>query len=65
MASGQFTTDYEPHVHGRKPDPDEPWRYVCPRCELQVQGKPTSSKYRCDNCDEYWDGGQLRDLRAN
>jgi hypothetical protein len=35
--------------HSRKPDPDQPWRYVCPECGRQVNGsmKQPNDKFRC------------------
>lgn len=41
-----------PEAGTAKPDPSEPWRYVCPDCGGQVNGDRKSSKYRCKRCGE-------------
>jgi len=36
----------------RKPDPTEPWRYVCPDCGRQVHGNGSTAvrdTFRCPN----------------
>lgn len=37
-----------------KPDPDEPWRYVCPECEGQVRRSGKGLQYGCSTCS--WTG---------
>lgn len=38
-----------PETHQRKPDPSEPWRYVCPDCGGQVNttAHMAGEVYRC------------------
>lgn len=49
----------------RKPDPDEPWRYVCPNCRRQVRGtkETTTTKYRCPGCNETFTADELWDKK--
>lgn len=44
-----------------KPDPDEPWRYVCPDCGRQVHRQPSTTRYRCHHCGESFAFDALRD----
>lgn len=46
-----------------KPDPDEPFRYVCPDCRTQVRGKISSGKYECNSCGEYFEKEELVDKK--
>lgn len=49
----------------RKPDPSEPWRYVCPGCGGQVVGKlGTRSTFRCGRCSNHWREEELRDQKT-
>ena len=49
----------------RKPDPDEPWRYVCPRCFNQVDGRDRAKHgYRCRSCNRMWPYEQLYDKKT-
>lgn len=52
------------HAHAAKPDPREPWRYVCP-CGGQVRGKENrvDRPYLCVRCGEFLDRGDLRDKK--
>lgn len=50
-----------PETHQRKPDPSEPWRYVCPACNGQVQQSDTT--YLCGSCSQRWKQPQLKDLK--
>jgi hypothetical protein len=43
-----------PERDSRKPDPDEPWRYVCPDCGCQVSGQARAMNIRCRGCE--WTG---------
>lgn len=45
-----------------KPDPEEPWRYVCPGCGNQVYRTANTRKYRCEKCYESFDKKELEDL---
>lgn len=48
----------------RKPDPDEPFRYVCPQCDKQVNGsKSTIDTYHCNHCPAAYDFDELYDLK--
>lgn len=40
-----------PERDERKPDPAEPWRYVCPDCEGQVHGSAHRTGWYCYKCD--------------
>jgi hypothetical protein len=54
-------------AHSRKPDPDEPWRYVCPDCRVQVFDKPSTAAgtFRCKSgCQERWDRSELYDRKT-
>lgn len=51
-----------PEAGCRKPDPSEPWRYVCPSCGGQVQGN--GLRYRCKACDVSHDKDALRDKKG-
>jgi len=43
-------TPYQP-AHSSKPDPDEPWRYVCPDCRGQVyHNDDRAGSFRCPQC---------------
>ena len=59
------TTNLKEHLerevresHTKSPDPDEPWRYVCPECGGTVR-KHRGRLYRCDECN---DGYKKREL---
>lgn len=52
-----------PEAYVRKPDPDEPWRYVCPDCGGQVQAD--GLQYDCTTCRGMWDRNDLRDLKRD
>lgn len=54
-----------PPCHQRKPDPDEPWRYVCPNCGGQVYGRAKHTKYECSSCAVSWYRDELEDLRGS
>lgn len=45
-----------------KPDPSEPWRYVCPECGGQVQGN--GLRYRCTTCGVFHGKDDLRDKKG-
>lgn len=54
-------------AHSRKPDPDEPWRYVCPNCWRQVFDEPTTiaGTFRCKNgCEGRWQRNELIDRKT-
>jgi len=34
-----------------KPDPEEPWRFVCPRCKSQVHRGRGDLLYFCHHCN--------------
>jgi len=41
-----------------KPDPEEPWRYVCPECGNQVYRAKHNHGYYCETCQS---GGYAKD----
>jgi DNA-directed RNA polymerase subunit RPC12/RpoP len=50
--------------HGRKPDPEEPYRYVCPDCAAQVNSATNNSeRYYCHECGRFFDFEELYDKR--
>jgi hypothetical protein len=50
--------------HGRKPDPEEPYRYVCPDCTGLVNSSSNNSDgYWCHECDRAFDFEELYDKR--
>jgi hypothetical protein len=56
-----------PECHSRKPDPDEPWRYVCPNCEQQGIGRKglDASLFKCHNgCNQKWERTELLDQKT-
>lgn len=48
-----------------KPDPDEPWRYVCPNCGGQVHANAQARRkpYQCTRCRKTWRKDGLRDKK--
>ncbi|WP_262174981.1 hypothetical protein [Haloarcula laminariae] len=48
----------------RKPDSEEPYRYVCPECGRQVQGHERSTNYYCDDCGAF-DRDELIDQKRH
>jgi hypothetical protein len=54
-----------PEEHSHKPDPDEPWRYVCPADGGQVHSRKNmaASLFKCDKCGQKWQFGELRDKK--
>jgi DNA-directed RNA polymerase subunit RPC12/RpoP len=54
-----------PREHRGKPDPSEPWRYVCPQCEGQVHRRPQEYLYRCRRCGEGFEKDDLHDRRQD
>jgi DNA-directed RNA polymerase subunit RPC12/RpoP len=55
--------NYLPEAYGSKPDPDEPWRYVCPDCGRQIVTARGIQKYRCRNCSKTFEFEELRDKK--
>lgn len=55
-------------AHSRKPDPNQPWRYVCPECGSQVTGNASfaGAKYACTNksCRRTVPAGELLDQKT-
>lgn len=51
-----------PKRDSRKPDPDEPWRYVCPDCHGQVT-KGKCHRYYCPPCMSSYTHVQLYDKK--
>jgi hypothetical protein len=56
-----------PEQYNGKPDPSEPWRYVCPECAAQVfkdhnQWVCKRCRTRLDDLSEVWD--KKHDRRA-
>lgn len=54
-----------PKAYRRKPDPDEPWRYVCPDCGGQVRGDGLMYECKREDCRETYDKNDLRDLKKD
>lgn len=54
-----------PESDSRKPDPVEPWRYVCPDCGGQVNRDDMHRQYRCGSCDGYYTRDQLVDKASD
>lgn len=54
-----------PEAFAHKPDPSEPYRYVCPDCGGQVNADPDTkaTPYHCRRCDGWWDKDGLRDKK--
>jgi hypothetical protein len=48
----------------RKPDSDEPWRFVCPDCGRQVRGERKSRRYYCRDCGAF-EKAELTDKRSD
>ena len=49
------------HPYQRRPDPDEPWRYECPKCgSVDIRknanngkpARPTTHDYHCNGCHQ-------------
>lgn len=51
-------------ANSSKPDPSEPWRYVCPECKGQVHRNKSGFLYRCDKCEESYQKDELLDQRG-
>jgi uncharacterized protein (DUF983 family) len=45
-----------------KPDPNEPYRYVCPECEGQVHSGVSNVKFYCHKCNQGYHKDELLDL---
>lgn len=61
---------YAPGIDGRpreadttKPDPDEPWRFVCPDCGRQPTDRASGAKFWCESCEESLEKADLKDLK--
>lgn len=52
-----------PEAYRRKPDPSEPWRYVCPDCGGQILSKRRGHTYRCNRCFGHWKFRELHDKK--
>lgn len=48
-----------------KPDPDEPFRYVCPQCGCQPNRRPAMLNYYCRKCGESFPFDKLEDLKGD
>lgn len=68
---GAKDSRWEPSVNGQpreahsaRPDPNEPWRYLCPDCmthSLRVREK--HSVFRCYQCEEDFEKFELYDKK--
>lgn len=47
--------------YSSKPDPENPWRWVCPECHEQVYRTDSEIKFRCRTCGGTWARGELVD----
>lgn len=47
-----------------KPDPDEPWRFVCPECGCQVFKGNSPHLYWCNTCRVYREKSNLTDQKT-
>lgn len=61
--NGDGNVDRIPPIDSRKPDPDEPWRYVCPECGCQVTKGQASLWFKCWGCSETWEYKELWDQK--
>lgn len=53
-------------ANARKPDPDEPWRYVCAECGCQVYGdRQTHNGYECAGCGKWSKKAELVDRKLS
>lgn len=50
-------------AHSDKPDPEEPWRYVCPDCHGQVS-EWGGLKYKCSSCGKNTQKDNLYDQKT-
>ena len=48
-----------------KPDPSEPFRYVCPDCRREVFRKPDEQRYYCHGCNEGYTKSELWDKKED
>lgn len=50
-----------------KPDPNQPWRYVCPECYpekvKQVHRSKQTKRYRCSECSTTFEMNELFDQK--
>lgn len=51
--------------HARKPDQNEPYRYVCPECrhEVRENGRMKGSVYKCYHCNQVYQKSELWDKK--
>lgn len=54
-----------PEAGTRKPDPSEPWRYVCPDCGGQVQGSGRVYECKRESCRTTWEKFELHDKKRD
>lgn len=57
--------DTVPAAGSRKPDPSEPWRYVCPECGGYPNRECSQTAYRCSRCKQFWQESELRDKKGD
>lgn len=48
-----------------KPDPDNPYRYVCPDCGSQVHRGNRSRQYHCQACETWYAFDELQDKKVD
>lgn len=59
-----IAADSVPEAFSRKPDPDEPWRYVSPCCRKAVTGSDTSLVgFGCTKCGKVHRKQELYDKK--
>jgi ribosomal protein L37AE/L43A len=52
-------------AHSARPDPEEPWRYLCPECmKHSLKAREKYGDFRCVNCDEAFEKFELYDKKA-
>ena len=54
-----------PEAGTRKPDPSEPWRYVCPDCGGYPNRECSQTAYRCSRCGSFWERDELHDKKRD
>jgi len=68
MSDGYGIIDADPEPltpnHERKPDPSEPWRYVCPDCGGQVYSNDSRMTYQCSTCNGSYSEDELIDKKG-
>lgn len=61
--SSSLENDVKPAYH-RKPDPEEPWRYVSPCCDNQVNRNDWHQRFVCNRCKDRYEMWELIDQKT-